>query len=204
MNDITRTELLKTVISGGMQSFDRAITICRLLMDCAHICGDVCEFGCFEGHTALLMRTVTEKKMWLYDSFEGLPEPGPFDGKHPNYQRGAMKANPFYVREMFDNLQYPEPKMIEKPFSDLQIYDIPDYIAFAHIDADLHYSIRKALELIWPFMSTNGIIVIDDYRHPDLPGVKDAVDEFCIPRTINIHEPCGVGGKRSLHVWIRK
>ena len=41
--------------------------------------GDICEFGCFVGTTSLFIQRLlqvssSKKKLYLYDSFEGLPE----------------------------------------------------------------------------------------------------------------------------------
>jgi len=43
-----------------------------------HLEGDVCEFGVAQGATSALIANEireTNKKLWLFDSFEGLPRP---------------------------------------------------------------------------------------------------------------------------------
>jgi len=43
-----------------------------------HLEGDVCEFGIAQGATSALIANEirgTEKELWLFDSFEGLPMP---------------------------------------------------------------------------------------------------------------------------------
>ena len=62
------------------QVFDNETAeILRLAGDCLHVSGDFVELGCFEGDTSLLLAELlrkekSEKKLWIYDSFEGLPE----------------------------------------------------------------------------------------------------------------------------------
>ncbi|MEO7027644.1 MAG: TylF/MycF/NovP-related O-methyltransferase, partial [Caulobacteraceae bacterium] len=49
---------------------------------------------------------------------------------------------------------------------------------FAHIDLDLHDSIRDALAYLYPRMTAGGAIVFDDYGFAACPGARRAVDAF--------------------------
>jgi asparagine synthase (glutamine-hydrolysing) len=53
-----------------------------------------------------------------------------------------------------------------------------DTIAFAHIDCDWYEPVRLCLERIYPILSIQGYLVLDDYY--DYGGCKKAVDEFLI------------------------
>jgi O-methyltransferase len=55
---------------------------------------------------------------------------------------------------------------------------MPNPIAFAFLDGDFYDSILESLKLIWPRMNPRGIILIDDYQRPELPGVERAVYDF--------------------------
>ena len=51
--------------------------ILELAQECLDISGDFVEMGCYKGDTSLLLAEIvkaSEKKLWIYDSFEGLPE----------------------------------------------------------------------------------------------------------------------------------
>ena len=53
--------------------------ILRELRKTKDVCGDVVEFGCYVGTTSVFLARELEawmssKQLWLYDSFEGLPE----------------------------------------------------------------------------------------------------------------------------------
>jgi O-methyltransferase len=69
-----------------------------------------------------------------------------------------------------------------------QDYDLRD-IAFCHLDVDIYDSTIRSLEFLAPRLSPNGLIVLDDYRHRETPGVEKATQEFisrhpsfvCIP-----------------------
>jgi O-methyltransferase len=51
-----------------------------------------------------------------------------------------------------------------------------DKIAFAHIDCDWYEPVKLCLQKIYPILSHQGCIVVDDYY--DYGGCKKAVDEF--------------------------
>ena len=59
--------------AGGMQRFDSLCHLGHYLMQAANIPGDVVEFGCNEGKTAAFMAKLTTKRIWVYDSFRGIP-----------------------------------------------------------------------------------------------------------------------------------
>ena len=60
--------------------------------------------------------------------------------------------------------------------------DVPASIAFAFLDGDFYESILTSLKLVWPRMSPGGVVLIDDYQRPELPGVERAVHDFFISR----------------------
>lgn len=204
MNATTRAALFQTVIAEGMLDFARATALCHLLMQNQHVYGDVCEFGTHKGCTAALLASLTKKKMWLYDSFEGLDEPGPNDGKHPHYARGSMRVPSCDCEERFDNLGLDKPTIVINEVKYLTFADLPPGIAFVHCDLDLYEPTKKVLQLVWPFMSTGAVMVLDDYGHPDLPGVKKAVDEFFLMTETRIVQPMGLNGEKSLHCYVTR
>lgn len=52
---------------------------------------------------------------------------------------------------------------------------------FVHIDTDFYRSVKESLEWFWPRMVDGGIIVFDDYKWPNCPGVEKALNEFGQP-----------------------
>lgn len=185
----------------GMQSFDRLVRLCDLLMGCADVPGDVVEFGCHEGRTAMLLSSLTPKKIHLYDSFVGLPEASEMDRKI-NHVAGAMAADFFAVTHRFIESVLAPPVAYKGWFKDVCRFELPDHIAFAHIDCDLHDSILRSLELVYPLLSVGAVCVIDDYNLTDWPGVKVAVDRFMKDRELIVVPR--VRGGTALHCWFRK
>jgi O-methyltransferase len=153
--------------------------------------GDVCEFGCAHGaSTALFGNEIrdTDKHIWIYDSFEGLPKPTEKDvliddiarlGSMERYQ-GEMAHPKEKVLGRLKKIGFPEarvhviPGFIEKTST---TGPLPKTIAFAYIDFDFYEPIKIALELVRQRMHPNGIIVVDDYGFFSA-GAQTAVDEF--------------------------
>ncbi|MBR5419100.1 class I SAM-dependent methyltransferase [Candidatus Saccharibacteria bacterium] len=146
--------------------------------------GDVVEFGCYEGDTSILLADVLrdspDKWLYLYDSFEGLPEKTAEDKSADGwrFQAGELKASPDTVRSKFKKYDLPEPVITKGWFDQLENSDLPNQISFALLDGDFYNSIKTSLELVAPRLVSGGIIVVHDYRNARLPGSGRAVNEF--------------------------
>lgn len=183
--------------------------ILELAKTCTKLEGDFVEFGCYRGDTSVELaklldgacvmffeehedsaprpgasskKTVTRspQKIWLYDSFEGLPAKSPADESAAgvNFQPGVLHVS---RRALIDKLKKHglNNAIIKKAwFSDLTVQDLPEHIAFAFLDGDFYESQRTALSLVEPRLTKQGIIVCHDYNNPELPGATTAVDEF--------------------------
>ena len=133
----------------------------------------------------ILVRSGVEKsvkKLWIYDSFEGLPEKGVQDESVMGvlFRGGELAVTKREVKQRFLKAGLPVPVIKKAWFADLTEADLPEKIAFAFLDGDFYESIRDSLRLVTPRMSEGGVIVVHDYTNPALPGVKKAVDEFGI------------------------
>ncbi|MBR3368725.1 class I SAM-dependent methyltransferase [Candidatus Saccharibacteria bacterium] len=161
------------------------MTILQLAEDCLSSEGDFVELGCFEGDTSLLLAEVlknnnSKKRLWIYDSFEGLPEKteNDFSELGRDFKKGELFTTKRFVKQRFLRANLPVPRIKKAWFSELKNDDLPEKIAFAFLDGDLYDSIRDSLNLVFPKLNENGKIVVHDYNNPQLPGVSKAVDEF--------------------------
>lgn len=150
--------------------------------------GDFVELGCYRGDTSLLLAELLveksveklAKKLWIYDSFEGLPEKSGEDfseiGK--DFQRGELAVTKREVKARFLRAGIPVPIIKKAWFNELTEADLPEKIAFAFLDGDLYESIRDSLRLVEDKMNKGGMIMVHDYDNLALPGVVRAVDEW--------------------------
>lgn len=124
--------------------------------------------------------TGKQRRLWIYDSFAGLPEKSAkdFSGAGANFKAGELLVT---KREVVDKLRRAglHNVIIKKAwFSDLTPTDLPEKIAFAFLDGDLYDSIKTSLGLVLPLLAPRGVIIVHDYNNSELPGASRAVDEF--------------------------
>ena len=151
--------------------------------------GDFVEMGCYKGDTSLLLAEVLRdyntgvekpvKKLWIYDSFEGLPKKSEEDNSvlGENFKSGELFVTKREVKNRFLRAGLPVPVIKKAWFSELGPDDLPCKIAFSFLDGDFYESIKESLKLIIPRMSEGGVLIVHDYTNPALPGVCRAVDE---------------------------
>lgn len=157
------------------------------ILDIAKNClvaeGDFVELGCYKGDTSLLLAEIllgSNKKLWIYDSFEGLPEKSGFDASAvgEEFKGGELFVTKREVKERFLRAGLPVPVIKKAWFNELLDGDLPEKIAFAFLDGDFYDSIRDSLKLVEDRVISGGVIIVHDYNNPALPGVAKAVDEW--------------------------
>lgn len=149
------------------------------------VVGDVVEMGCYEGTSALFIARMmkeftTDKKLWLYDSFEGLPDKTNEDLSASGiwFQGGELRASKARLAKNFVKAGLKIPEIKKAWFFELDPPDLPDEICFAFLDGDFYESIMDSFKLVWPKMSEGGVIIVDDYQNGNLPGAAKAVNEW--------------------------
>lgn len=161
--------------------------ILEIARECLALPGDFVEMGCYKGDTSLLLAEVVQngtgfyqKKLWIYDSFEGLPEKRAEDESAlgTNFRGGELAVTKREVKERFLRAGLPVPVMKKAWFSELLETDLPEKIASAFLDGDFYESIRDSLRLVGPKMAEGAVMIVHDYNNPLLPGVRKAVDEW--------------------------
>ena len=151
--------------------------------------GDVVETGIWRGGALMLAAAifkeqgVKDRKIWGYDSFEGLPpvnsEAFPADTARYDFsQYKALSVSQDLVRQLFENWNVPmdDVNLVKGWFKDTLKNPEVQQIAALRLDGDYYESTIQALEALEPRVSDNGIIVIDDYEA--FPGCKQAVTEY--------------------------
>ena len=146
--------------------------------------GDVIECGVFRGVTSVLMAKLldlrrSDKKLFLFDSFRGLPEPDRQVDASLRFQKGGWAASRQEVEVLLAQYNVLQRcVLVEGWFSQtLQILPDAQKFCFAYIDADLYGSTRDCLKLLWSHISQHAVVVFDDYHHPS-GGVRKALDEW--------------------------
>ena len=166
---------------GNWHSLDRKYTLNQLLKLTEHLQGDIVECGVYKGASAYLMcesSLKTDKTIHLFDSFEGLSNPGDFDGTY--WQKGGLKMP---ENELFTSLSSYNNFKVYKGWIPNRFSDVSDInVSFLHIDVDLYQPTLDTLAFFYERMVPNGIILMDDYGFRSCPGAKKAADDFFAAR----------------------
>jgi len=146
--------------------------------------GDLVECGVYNGGSAAILgaalRGHPHRKLWLYDTFAGLPAPGAKDGPLAAAYAGALPGSIEAVRRVVTNVALPLEQIIFRPglFQDTFREPLPEPVALLHVDADWYESILVCLRTFYPLMPDGGIIILDDFGHWE--GTREAFYDFCV------------------------
>jgi O-methyltransferase len=178
------------VSSGISTNIDQRINMYHLVRQVLAygVEGDLVELGCNEGSSSILISKIladtgSAKKLFLFDSFEGLPSAKAIDGVA--FKQGDLATTEDVVHYNFKKYALPLPEIHRGWFKDT-LSNLPGGICFAYLDGDLYDSIFISLEYVYPRMTAGAICLVDDYCDPDvnprgwnkLPGVKKACDDY--------------------------
>lgn len=172
-----------------------ALYLCAYLHRALVCDGDVCEFGVAQGATSALIANeirATGKRLWLFDSFAGLPKPSPKDvlihdifklGSMARYE-GTMAYPQDHVRRRLRAVKFPSSRVdlvagfVEET---LRRDPVPKNVCFAYVDLDFYEPIKTVLEYLDQVVPAGAHIMVDDYGWFSA-GAKTAVDEFMASR----------------------
>jgi O-methyltransferase len=174
----------------------------RVLRD--RVPGDLIETGVWRGGATIFMRAmlkayaVTDRTVWVADSFEGLPEPDaekfPIEAEthhgslmtkvydHFAVDLEAVKSN-FRAYGMLDN----QVGFLKGWFKDTLPTAPFSTLAIMRLDGDYYESTTDALTNLYDKLSVGGYAIIDDYAEDAWTHCRRAVDDF--RRQRNIEEP---------------
>lgn len=152
-----------------------------------NIPGDLIETGVWRGGSCIFMKGILEaygssKKVYVADSFDGLPPPDP---------RYPVDADPGYDCLRSRLLAIPQ----EQVMANFERYDLLDdrvvflkgwfedtlpeanieKLALLRLDGDMYSSTIHVLQNLYEKVSPGGFIIVDDYG---IPACRDAVTDF--------------------------
>lgn len=187
-------------------------------LETAGIPGSLVECGAWRGGAAGLVALANLKygdrrrRLHLFDSFEGIPEPDEeVDGGRAIAEArragvgtgGRVIANPQFYEEL--GRGYGELERCRHLLEELIGYD-PAYIeyhegffqdtvpsaadrigeiALLHLDGDWYASTKTCMDHLYDSVVSGGLVVIDDYGAYD--GCRKAVDEFLADRGLSVY-----------------
>jgi hypothetical protein len=169
------------------------------------ILGDVVECGVWRGGStmaaalALLEAGDTDRTLWLYDTFAGMPSADARDRdvtgiSAPEYLanlrtkgRAWDAASRADVEVNLTRTTWPveRTRFIVGRVEETIPANTPARIALLRLDTDFYSSTAHELQHLYPRLSHGGILIIDDYGH--WAGARQAVDEYFDGQPIFLH-----------------
>lgn len=150
--------------------------------------GDLIETGCWRGGATILMRAIlkafgiTDRTVWVADSFQGLPKPNadkyPKDSDDRLWSQEALNVPLEEVRRNFEKygLLDDQVRFLVGWFRDSLPTAPISQLAILRLDGDLYESTMDGLTNLYPKVSIGGYVIVDDYG--GMPGCKAAVEDF--------------------------
>lgn len=154
-----------------------------LLVEVQHLEGDVVECGTSKGGSAILLALAIRllgirKKVYVFDSFEGLPQPNAAVDK--GYNKGMFRSSLQDLQQKLKDLQVDQIVCIRDGWFEKSIpaflQDDPPKIALLHIDCDLYESTLDCMSGLYPLVSDGAAVIMDDFND-GCKGQKKAVLE---------------------------
>lgn len=149
--------------------------------------GDFIETGVWRGGSCIFMNgflqanNITDRNVWVADSFEGLPTPNlehyPKDYGDYLHSFDYLRVSLEQVQENFRkyDLLNDQVKFLKGWFKDTLPTAPIEKIAIARLDGDMYESTMDGLVNLYDKVSKGGYIIIDDYG---LPACAEAVTDF--------------------------
>ena len=165
----------------------------------ANIPGDFVECGVWRGGSMMMAALTlislgrTDRHLYLFDTFEGLPRPDKtldvdvwgnsgLEG-WKQHRKTDQSSNWAYasleeVRSNMESTGYPMDKVffVKGMVEETLPAKAPDKIAMLRLDTDWYSSTKHELEQLYPRLSSKGILILDDYGH--FLGARKATDEY--------------------------
>jgi len=156
--------------------------------------GDLIETGVWRGGACIFMRAVLaaygieNRKVFVADSFEGLPKPNTekysADKGDKHHMNNLLDVSQEEVENNFRKYGLLDDKVVflKGWFKDTLPTAPIEKISILRLDGDMYGSTMDALDGLYPKLSRGGFCIIDDYY---LPGCKMAVDDYRKRQKIN-------------------
>ena len=149
--------------------------------------GDLLEAGVWRGGACILMAAVlaahgvTDRRVFVADSFQGLPPPDakayPQDAGDRHYERAYLRVSREEVEDNFRRYGLLSDRIVflEGWFSETLPAAPVDQLAVLRVDGDMYASTTEVLVSMYPKLAPGGFCVIDDYA---LPACRQATEDF--------------------------
>jgi O-methyltransferase len=156
--------------------------------------GAVAEVGVFQGDFAKrLNQLFSDRKLYLFDTFEGFSESDVALEKRNGYSTGAQDFSATSVELVKSKMVRPELCVFKKGYFPESAAGLEDIFCFVSLDADLYEPIYQGLVYFYPRLQSGGYIFVHDFNNEEYKGARQAVMQYCQEQGIS-YTPIADGG----------
>jgi len=149
------------------------------ILERSHVEGNIAEFGCFKGgSTAKLSLTAARvgKRLLVFDSFQGLPEPEVWDAEHQIertrvFKRGEYSGTLEEVRANVARWGLIDVCEFHRGWFRDTLPTLREPLSVVFADVDLAASLSEVLDHTWPRLSSRGVFFAHDATDEKLQRV---------------------------------
>jgi O-methyltransferase len=163
--------------------------------------GVVVEAGCFKGGSTAKLSIAAKlagRKLMVFDSFEGLPEPKPAEAR--KFSRGEYAGALDEVRANVQKCgEISACEFVRGWFSET-LCSFHESVCVAFVDVDLSDSLRTCLKYLYPLLDPDGTIFCHDGHLPSCIALMR--DETFWRSEVGVAPPHipGLGTQKFLHI----
>lgn len=196
--DETDAELCRRVAPFTMTTPPRIYALRRAVeyVVSRPVSGAIVECGVWRGGSVMAIALTllrlgdTSRDIYLFDTFEGMTEPGSEDVKHSGETAAEILATSGRdsddwaiaalddVRQAVSSVGYPEERIhfVQGRVEDTLPRTETGEIALLRLDTDWYASTKHTLTHLYPRLAAGGVLIVDDYAYWE--GARQAVDEY--------------------------
>jgi O-methyltransferase len=177
----------------------RTLELCVEELKYRQVAGQVAEVGVFKGEFAkLLNRLLPDRKLYLFDTFEGF-DPKDVSVEHSsNFSEGNQDFSDTSVDAVLAKMMHPKQCIVKKGYFPQTAEGVEERFCFVSLDADLYKPIYDGLHYFYPRLEKGGYIFIHDYNNDAYKGAREALRQFCKEQQLSFVPIIDSGGTAIL------
>lgn len=166
-------------IPTGSSFVEHLVMAGKILNTPAEVDGCIVECGCFKGGSTAnlsLVAGLCDRKLHVFDSFEGMPEPTTDDESHlvveservHSYEENSWDTSIAEVKGNITRYGDPEAVVLHPGYFEETMAGFEEPCVAAFLDVGLRASAETALEHLWPVLRNDSYCFTHEAKHMDM------------------------------------
>jgi O-methyltransferase len=169
-------------IPGASGYLEHLVMATRILQIPKSLAGCVVECGSFKGRSAAnlsLACALCNRRLQIFDSFEGLPEPSAGDRRHEllnsreihTYTKGSWRGSLDEVRQNISRYGAIGACDFSAGYFEQTLPDFREPCILAFVDVDLRSSLETCIKYLWPLLHDGCYLFTHEAHHHEIASL---------------------------------